>query len=187
MKERPILFKSEMVRAILESRKTMTRRILKLQPKIIHAIYPDGSIETERIFRRGDQRIHCPYGIPGDRLWVKETWTKIEGCEGPESIPTYRADGEISFEDGSSVRWKPSIFMPRWASRSTLEITNIRVERVQEITVSDVESEGIELSFDEIAKGWHKNIFAPIWDSINGNGAWERNDFVWVIEFKKFE
>ncbi len=74
MKEHPILFKGEMVRAILDTRKTQTRRVIKPQPKVVHAIYSDASIETNCIFRRGDQRIHCPYGQVGDRLWVRETW-----------------------------------------------------------------------------------------------------------------
>ncbi len=183
MKDHPIPFRSEMVKAILEGRKTMTRRPLKWQPD------EDAKITVLKgIAYIGDStsgglvtRVPCKYGIPGDLLWVKETWT-CSKTDGLIPVPMYRADGELSHEDGSPIKWTPSLFMPRWASRITLEITNIRVERVQEITEEDAFKEGvIPLQMDQ---GDPRPCFEGLWDSINGKGAWKRNDWVWVIEFK---
>jgi hypothetical protein len=149
-KERPILFKSEMINAILEGRKSQTRRIVKPQPKVIHAIYTDASVETNCIFRRGDQRIHCSYGQVGDLLWVKKNYF------------TKKKD---------AVCW--------------LEITNIRVERLRDITLQDVFAEGAILSTE---KGNFRD-FKNLWDSLNAKRGypWESNPFVWVIEFKRIK
>lgn len=188
MKERPIIFTGESVRAILECRKTQTRRVMNPQPKVVHAIYGDASAETERIFRDGDQRIHCPYGKPGERLWVREKftyWPDRKTCCYPRNYPPFEAP------EGRS--WRSPLFMPRWASRITLEITSVGVERVQDISEEDAMAEGcyVQAVADDgsDAEGFFtaKFHFMEIWDSINAKRGfgWDKNPWVWVIEFKK--
>lgn len=165
MKEKPIIFSGPMVRAILDGRKTMTRRAIKGRD----VVYQYGSV-MHRV-RRADgdhmEGMACPYGQPGDHLWVRETWTEsIGGQPGtPDDgtrIAYYKADGM----HGEKFRgWKPSIYMPRWASRITLEVTGVRVERVQDISEEDAWNEGIE----------------PVWDdgdpSCYALGAWKNYEF----------
>ena len=181
MKERPILFSGEMVRAILEGRKTQTRRIVK-----------DGT---------PDDWNACPYGVIGDRLWVRETWRLwdvLENYVGGQNTATvqYKAgplgsDRVLTVSDEQrgnlsnleNDRWRPSIFMPRWASRITLEITGVRVERLQEITEKDALAEGVGYA---ITRDCKVPQFARLWDQINGKHApWESNPWVWVVEFKR--
>ena len=228
MKERPILFNGEMVRAVLDGRKTQTRRVVKPQPKIIHALYNDASIETERIFRSGDQRIHCPYGQIGDRLWGRETWKIHSFMECKPVEFCYRADGgkmeelgcdalnyeewyerviiqssdELAAmgwalnEDGiytwtgqeSPLRWRPSIHMPRWASRILLEVMDVRVERVQEIgPLVDIPREGIDCQGRSVEQMIGQ--FRVLWNSINEKRGfgWDVNPRVWVVEFKQID
>ena len=193
MKEHPILFSGPMVRALLEGRKTQTRRIVKPQPKVVHNIYPDASIATNCTFRRGDQRIHCPYGKPGDRLWVKETFL-------PTAHTTYfRADFDPMDAAGHGALyggWKPSIFMPRRLSRITLEVVDVRVERLQDISEEDAEAEGAYPEFEiDLASfvrrapvnSTHYLGFKHVWRDINGMESWDANPWVWVVEFKKLE
>ena len=186
MTERPIIFSGPMVREILAGRKTQTRRILKLQPKVVHCIYPDGSIDTERIFRKGDQRIHCPYGTIGDRLWVRETFR----FSGSENEIIYRADCLTPMAWG----WKPSIHISRNETRITLEITGIRVERLQEISYNDVIAEGFHewLTDEQQTDARHtadaKYAFSVAWDHLNAKCApWESNPWVWIIEFVRVD
>lgn len=153
-KARPIIFSGEMVRALLDGRKTMTRRVVKKQ--------------------------HCPYGQPGDLLWVRETWRQAQWKDGI----LYRADKARSLgmdEYSDRHKWKPSIFMPRKASRLTLEITDIRMERVQDITTDDAIAEGIK----EL-QGGAKVEFHNLWDSINAKRGygWKANPRVWVVVFQ---
>ena len=173
MKERPILFKGEMVRAIMEGRKTQTRRIAKSDK--------------------------CPYGKIGDRLWVREsfrlsTWDDCscyEMCSCKIGAPMYSADFNGDKDWGP---WKPSIHMPRSASRINLEIKNIKVERLQDITEKDAQAEGIywdNFCPSGVLSGWCPGAFdSPIeafvdlWQSINGPESWSENPFVWVVEFK---
>jgi hypothetical protein len=179
--ERPIIFDAESVRAILAGTKTQTRRVVKPQPNIVHAIYGDASVDTNLIFRAGDQRIHCPYGQPGDRLWVREAWT--QACHPPRQGAEvfYRADGEIAPELGP---WVPSIHMFRWASRITLEIVSVRVEPLQNISHDDAESEGWNPATDVcMPLIWYRSL----WESINGHGSWASNPWVWVVEFKRVQ
>lgn len=137
----------------------------------------------------------CPYGGPGDRLWVRETHAR-SGCKtncghlGCHTI--YRADKEKSLGAYGAVKWTPSIFMPRWASRLTLEITDVRVERLQDITRSDCIREGIRPWPDETCDEdgvtiyrTEKDMFRKLWQSINGPDSWDANPWVWVIEFKR--
>jgi hypothetical protein len=187
MKETPILFKAKMVRAILEGRKTMTRRIVKPQPnaectKLHHS---NGSWQfSDESFDRNEFR-SCPFGVVGDRLWVRETWSQI-----PEMKPSgyfsnpkwvdrvawYAADCDKPTWGG---KWRPSIHMPRWASRITLEITGIKVERLNSIGVSDAKAEGI------VAPTRHIGAFRDLWELINGPDSWDDNPWVWVVSFKK--
>lgn len=194
-KERPILFSGNMVRAILDGNKTQTRRIVK--EKEIRNRFP--MYIKNNIWAWGTKpcdgtqacwshdTFKCPYGTEGDRLWVRETWSYLDS-EKTEFI--YRADDNRWIEDLHSAGspWKPSIHMPREASRITLEIKNIRVERLQDISESDTEAEGIEFmrdipDADESLTG--KQLFEVLWESINSLGSWKQNPWVWVIEFEK--
>jgi len=191
MKERPILFSGKMVRAILDGRKTTTRRIVKPQP--------DRSF-TWTAHKQCEAEYKCPYGQAGDRLWVRETWAGLshnyesdsweqwepsylkESLDFPNQL-IYRADGENEL-----IKWTPSIHMLRWASRITLEITNVRVERLQEITEEDAINEGCGIQLlcpdDEYFKA--KEHFCILWESINGKKyPWSSNPFVWVISFRR--
>lgn len=184
MRERPILFSSPMVRAILAGRKTQTRRIVKP----LHM----ATVDAEQF----PILAMCPHGRPGDRLWVKETWGALPHMMGGVQRETlrYRADGEYQNERGT-WRWRSSIHMPRWASRITLEITDVRVERLQDISEADAVAEGCnpirpELVQDGLIVRPGRSAveeFRLVWEQINGGGSWEKNPWVWVIEFKKLE
>ena len=194
MKERPILFSAEMIKAILDGRKTMTRRVIKDNCPFVTGAYFDE--ETERWYwTTGAERERlptdrclgkCPYGQPGDRLWVRETWLSYRHLHKngrDEALLIYRADGEDLPKQARGTKWRPSIFMPRWASRITLEITAVRVERVQDIGDEDAEAEG--LSWCNAASPRDK--FQCLWNSLNlkrGYG-WDANPWVWVISFKR--
>lgn len=204
MKERPILFKGEMVRAILDGRKTQTRRVVKPQPFSMAVL--GGAVKACWSEREMPcyQPIRYAYGEPGDRLWVKETW-RVPSAENGLSasrLPRFLKNyGEICYtasDDHLSGRNRPSIFMPRWASRITLEITGVRVERLQEISARDCEAEGLLHAH----RGWWVNPYAKdvpasgetegsycyrkLWDSINSKThPWASNPWVWVIEFRK--
>lgn len=197
VKERPILFSGPMVRGLLEGRKTQTRRIVKPQPEIGRGMNCErlrlkdrkGRISLDVAIGHDDHGLvaaMCPYGKPGDRLWVRETFY----CDVPHDDEDrlkelyYRADVPSGkFQDAGywgepGSFWKPSIFMPRWASRLTLEITNIRVERIQDISSFDIRKEGVSPEDGVFS------TFMKLWDDTNGKGAWERNDWCWVIDFK---
>jgi len=189
MKEKPILFSGPMVRAILDWRKTQTRRRLKPQPGTRH----DG---TPIHFGDEGTFLKCPYGQTGDRLWVKETF-RFDGIDHRFGMAERRKD-ELSFradmEADRSVNdcpWRPSIFMPRWASRITLEITGVRVERLQEISEEDAKAEGCVQAFwpyERLQLGKARNYkagYRKLWESINGPGSWDANPWVWVIEFRR--
>jgi len=177
-KERPILFSAPMVRALLAGAKTQTRRLVRGAPDD-WAPGPDayGAGNED-----GDCLIRCPYGTPGDRLWVKETYHTS-----PHFDCLYRAD----YEDGAVLRkvtahggWKPSIFMPRHLSRLTLEITGVRAERLQDIGRGDAMAEGCP--FPNMAAGDDpRDWYAEMWRTINGAASWDANPWVWVVEFSK--
>lgn len=182
MKERPILFSGPMVRAILEGRKTMTRRVVK--PNLF--IERNGGnlppIEQSHAYFGVfcSRHVSCPYGQPGDRLWVRETWAR--GMTDEELY--YRAtDKEITDEEREEgMRWKPSIHMPRWASRITLEVTEVRVERLQGITEADSVAEGIKP-----LQGGAVSDFRLLWDHLNASRGygWDANPWVWVVSFRR--
>lgn len=220
MKEHPILFSAEMVRAILDGGKTQTRRVVKIHPDDIPSNNP------EFVF----QYYKCPYGKAGDSLWVRETFviesnynicdkydppfndgrpvkhTKDEFNGDYWEQCHYRAtdpEPELAYEDCSDpkCRWRPSILMPRWASRINLEIINIRVEKLQNINKKDAIAEGLNRpsisSFSNCYEAWIDNqwisnvdpkyIFSRIWDSIykKRDYGWDKNPWVWVVKFKR--
>jgi hypothetical protein len=194
IKERPILFSAAMVRAILDGRKTQTRRVVKprkdlsfgclLQPNELAGEVNNGSY------------LNCVYGKPGDKFWLRETWSQH-----PQFADiAYKADGE-EFEDSDGFtwipKWKPSIHMPRWASRINLEITGLRVECLQNINRQDSFAEGIqnlsdgdyyEFGIRDLCSAQHPvRAYQLLWESINGQGSWDKNPWVWVIEFKRID
>lgn len=219
-KERPILFSGPMVKAILEGRKTQTRRIVKVQPQLIdglwHVLYGPwdaghGIYETEEEMLAEYLNVisrKCPYGKPGDRLWVRESgWERPYRTtkmlrDGADTWPAYlySADGDDEWAKEQEWIRRPSIHMPRKASRITLEITNVRVERLQDISCKDINAEGvmpallaghdIDIDGDLWPSGVKKftTEFSNLWDKINGKKhPWASNPWVWVVEFKKLE
>lgn len=193
-KERPILFSAPMVRAILDGNKTQTRRVVKLRNGQYMPPSEKADINGWRQMLR-----NCPYGQPVDRLWVRETFADLRGTgiehrpdpSGPLKRYAFAADhppgshgDEARKEFG--VKWKPSIHMPRAASRITLEITGVRVERLQDVSRGDAMAEGCP--FQNMAGGPNPcNWFAGLWESINGTESWQSNPWVWVVEFKRLE
>lgn len=209
MKERPILFSAPMVKSILEGRKTQTRRVLKVQPpemksKVVplYQVEPEPKV-TEVSFHEilKNDIPHCasffkcksPYGKIGDRLWVRETFMDLSGTgvehrnsNGKLQNYAYATDcprGSYSDETRKEfgLKWKPSIHMPRLASRILLEITNIRVERLNDISESDCLKEGVGSAFLRDCK---KPKFMQLWEEIYGADSWTVNPWVWVVEFK---
>lgn len=215
MKERPILFSAPMVKALLEGRKTQTRRIVKPQPRIftpeydrqwhVNAIPPGGGLPELWSWWEGPAHgqtcyhtAKCPYGVPGDELWVRETWMEVSDPDTlkPSGRVIYRAthegrepircDGDgfqVWNKDNSAASaWKPSIHMPRWASRISLVVKSVRVERLQDISEEDALAEGVPTQTSS-----YRRQFAYLWDSINGDtgpNSWIGNPWVWVIEFE---
>lgn len=196
MTERPILFSAAMVRALLAGTKTQTRRIVKPQPHGVALVasgnhlfdYRDDLGDYSRVVPMDKAVTLCPHGLPGDLLWVREAFN----ADRAEMV--YRADGGMPadwFDAGS--KWRPSIHMPRRASRITLEITMVRVQRLQDISEEDARAEG--------APGYEEGIDAPppddehewaylasfirLWKSINGAESWNANPWVWAISFKR--
>lgn len=174
MKERPILFSGPMVRAILDGRKTMTRRVIKNVPEIL--MTGKAIPELMGAYKKAWVTT-CPYGQPGDRLWVREKWACLD--------PTKRTRVLYAVDRGpKDYLWHSPIFMPRWASRLTREITAVRVERVQDITEEDAWAEGFN---DDDGYSSARMWFMNIWDSINAKRGygWDANPWVWVISFKR--
>jgi hypothetical protein len=206
VKDRPMLYQGEMVRSILADRKTQTRRVAKLTSS--------GHVKEVGGHRRWhpadpEAVLACPYGQPGDRLWVREAWHDNSGAyELGKSQPVYyRADYHNGAYD-TVLRWKPSIHMPRWASRIALEITSRRLEHLQAISDADAIAEGIErgqgfpgwyrgpLEGDspglkesgerfKIPTSFPKLAYRALWEHINGIESWAANPLVWVVEFKR--
>ena len=237
LRERPIIFSGNMVRALLDGQKTRTRRVVKSQPA------PNtGTVEWNAAaeafvpwapslgngFRRNGPMLICPYGQPGGRLWVRETWRTDRAWDkdAPATMPrrnvppgtvgapiSYDADGiaRIGSFDANGFtpgKARPSIHMPRWASRMTLELTDVRVERVQDISEADALAEGVRQLSKDAGRTWKFGIgepgdrgawawsrflptarlaFSSLWDELNearGHG-WDANPWVWVLEFQR--
>lgn len=177
-----------MVRALLNGSKTQTRRAVKPQPETVtdKRIAPwDGPADALlRLLNQAGRP--CPYGQPGDRLWVRETW-----AHGIHALAAMRdEDGPFVYAATDSVqhrlgeKWKPSIHMPRVASLITLEVTGVRVERLQDISDTDCVREGVTPAECTDCDGW-VNAYSRLWESINGPDSWDANPWVWVIEFKR--
>lgn len=213
VRERPILFSGPMVRAILDGRKTQTRRLVKPQPGAAGMEMLSGNVSP-----RGERmRYHaievgggydamfwtCPYGQPGDRLWVKEAcWIgekapqatmQVGGYDAGLATATHRFKAyreewgdKKPWEAMGAVtgRWRPSIHMPRWASRITLEITNVRVQRLNDISDDDAKAEGWDAeTAGQHPYGWYR----ALWDEINGKGSWAANPWVWALTFRRID
>lgn len=223
MKERPILFSGPMVRAILEGRKTQTRRVVKPQEQLAmfqhgaHGVHPsfmppfimDGflavGVETMLKDNFAYLKKSPPYGVVGDHLWVKETtWydvRKPQECVIYSATPEahkYRLEGVVKpcdrgintayLEKHEYWKRRPSIFMRRWMSRIQLEITSVRVERLNDCSEADAEAEGCipdDTSLNPNHIGPATSIYEALWESINGEGSWAANPWVWVIEFNR--
>ncbi|WP_413534328.1 hypothetical protein [Rahnella inusitata] len=204
MKERGMIFNSEMVRAILDGRKTQTHRIVKPQPELTKssgfswkgAVFGSGSDDHET--NRNFAHVKCPHGKPGDRIWVREAF-RVMGCATDVARLMYKASERNSFTESTrtvsvgectkqpSQNWTPSIHMPRWASRILLEITDVRVERLQAITLGDICKEiGCGL-YDFRPATYGFQVWEELWESIYGEGSWTADPWVWVIEFKRIE
>lgn len=206
-----MIFNGEMVRAILDDRKTQTRRIMNNQPA-------GDSADTPALIRNvvggfqwyghyGESSIfNCPFGAIGDRIWVRETWAEA-GASAPD-LKLYRANYPAhvpthyeNVPPVDEIRWTPSIHMPRWASRILLEITDVHVEQLNGISKTDAEAEGIDMEalfdsqdcYDCIAdhnmtgRPTATGAFKYLWESIYGVDSWQANPWVWVIKFKRIE
>ncbi|MEP8655833.1 hypothetical protein ABKV48_15785 [Enterobacter hormaechei] len=186
MKERGMIFNGEMVRAILDGRKTQTRRLLKWKQTRFTEI---GEREDGRRWPWSEDAEHacdfwhpCPFGTVGDRIWVRETFCAVPDHEEPAgcSALLYAADG-----NGQYGKWTPSIHMPRWASRITLEITGVRVERLASVSDEDAGKEGYPANPAPYGGTMDKWLwFRGLWDSIYPDQSFKHNPWVWVIEFK---
>lgn len=234
-KERPILFSAPMVRALLDGRKTQTRRVLRYQyvgtrllgPEMYEpaVVRRDGEIEAGKpVFgvydEHGEFGCVCPFR-PGDRLWVRETWQYANWTEDGMPFIRYAADDAVRFvENGGGEdivdvwaelsdpanyaidntaadrRWRPSIFMPRWASRLTLEITEVRAERLQDISEADAKAEGaahfLTVRDDDTppmtaTAASHVDAFKWLWLTLHGAEAWDENPWLWVVTFHRVE
>lgn len=206
MKERGIIFNSEMVRAILDGRKTQTRRVMNNQPCTLPG--ETISVQQDDFNFRWAGDLHndtsgwfpCPFGKVGDRLWVRETFCIVHDEQfGEENWIDYRATPKYSDKkpagwdaepnDPEALNWAPSIHMPRWASRIKLEITDVRVERLQAASDDDFKAEGYPL--DRELTGGSTDAFCwfrHLWDSVSKPDCnFESNPWVWVVEFKKVE
>ena len=198
-KEKPIIFSGPMVRAILDGRKTQTRRVLKPQPRNV-----DGSGRWYAM-PGGGESLNChrlPYAV-GDRLWVREAWrseARFDKIPVPSgAIVSYEADYDREPNDGCRGRLRPWIHMPRWAARIELVVTAVKVERLQDISVSDAIDEGIESrrrdAKGQLRWGWQgdhgvhllrpEDAFSRLWDTIHGPGAWDANPWVAAISFER--
>ncbi|SUB07778.1 hypothetical protein [Pantoea agglomerans] len=221
MKERPILFNADMVRAVLDGRKMQTRRVMKVQP---HAGVRNSPFVKSGIEDGHGKELVCPFGEVGDRLWVRETF-RVHSRATDVATLVYKASEQQSWTQQTHRvpiekcnkpavvdKWTPSIHMPRWASRITLEITGVRVERLNSISEADAKAEGLaEITKDGSLfkfgipdrdgypgtddKGWpwtewERNpvdAYCKLWQSLYGEESWQANPWVWVVEFKRVE
>ena len=186
MKERPILFSAAMVRAILSNTKTQTRRVVKPQPTELQS-------ETGGPCAGCGAVVNSRHRVGGTRLWVRETWAAPHAYDHlpPRLIPQDARIHYAATEDRGGLLWRPSIHMPRWASRITLEVTSVRVERLQDISEADALAEGVTEDGSLVTdlagndRGGAFAAFATLWEVINGADSWDDNPWVWAIEFRR--
>ncbi len=207
-----------MVRAILAGTKTQTRRKCKArtqdQSDIIAGAIMEDILDADIGYHEGEawRRFPCPYGQPGDRLWVRENWQPydrmsawddnngilVADCEYALCFQAEPEDESVKWVTApignrawptTGERWIPSIHMPRWASRITLEIVSVRVEQLNEISEADAIAEGISIDHLKCETGREglAPVFETLWESINGLGSWDANPWVWVVEFRRVE
>lgn len=208
MNGRGMIFNSEMVRAILDGRKTQTRRVLATYQDAVK-FCPEWDVNGKQIFIVLGEKDHtgmnpvitaipCPFGQQGDRIWVRETF-RVHSRATDVATLVYRASVRNSWTEqthrvpvavcnkpATPEKWTPSIHMPRWASRITLEITDVRVERLNSISDSDASKEGCCIA-DMESGDCLSDVFTRLWTSIYGDDSWQANPWVWVIEFKRVE
>ncbi len=185
MPDKPVIFSAPMVRALLDGRKTQTRRVLKPQPSPHVQIYRVGSAWDWRDGTRGGSvRVPC---TPGDRLWVREA-LDLGDLAYPIGHATYAADrSDVDLRPEGAAAWAgdykrqsvPSIHMPRWASRLTLTVTEVRVQRLQQISEADAVAEGVT----DQDVGGARGVFSRLWNSLHGSGAWDANPWVCAMTF----
>lgn len=204
--ERPILFSTPLVRALLEGRKTETRRVITPQPAMPYTAFNHLDILGQAVFSDGSV-MRCPYGQPGDLLYVRETWRAVERREDGADGVLFAADGAFRVIDNTpeaveawvaayangahAANWRPSIFMPKWAARIWLRVEEVRVERVQDITDAGAMAEGCTGHPLDGHSGYPpgyapRDEFRDLWDSINGSRGfgWDTNPWVWVLRFE---
>lgn len=207
MGEKPIIFSSEMVRAILDNRKTQTRRVITQINKCREFITETKQfVAAQELLNDNPRaaeayRVFCPYGAPGEKLWVRET-CKYGGfilgmlvsylatkTDIQEVMNVGKPNGWETFREKYSHRWCPSIFMPRWASRIILEIVSVRVQRVQDITDDDAEAESFLYFGETLTEPTPREKFREYWDKLNAKRGyiWIANPWVWAVEFKRLE
>ncbi|MFZ4218683.1 hypothetical protein ACEV6Q_12595 [Enterobacter ludwigii] len=193
MKERGMIFNGEMVRAILDGRKTQTRRPVKFPHIDKDAVCELSGNELAGELSAGNYR-NSPHGKPGDRIWVRETWAEA-GASAPD-LKLYRANYPdhvpSHYENvppADEIRWTPSIHMPRWASRITLEITGVHVERLRDISEQYAQAEGATPATYAITPpdAVYRVGYRHLWESLYGEESWQANPWVWVIEFKRVD
>jgi hypothetical protein len=206
-RERPILFSGAMIRAILDGTKSQTRRVVtSLNGHGFGRITEFGASDTPGYdfhfrntqmlwndLRTSDVLRGCPYGAPGDHLWCRETWALDPNAHPDEAGALYRATDPGWDDSESGLLWRPSIFMPRWASRITLEVTEVRVERLQTITEADAIAEGVDsVSGADVPRNatmCRRDDYAQLWDTINAKRGygWDSSPYVWVVSFRRCE
>ena len=195
MRERPILFGAPMVRAILAGAKTQTRRLVKPNPHKVDGGVPFADAPAWAHAEPGSAVMRCPYGVRGDRLYVRETWAAPHAYDHlpPRLIPQDARIHYAATEDRGGLLWRPSIHMPRWAGRITLEVTGVRVEQLQEISYEDAKAEGAEFwrndgTLTELPPcSAHRYEFEDLWTSINGADSWNANPWVWIVSFRRLD
>lgn len=224
MTDRPIIFSAPMVRAILEGRKTQTRRVLKLPHNNPLGVWEATTVGGPGVYTGDGQRYPeraaiwhtrtgttiAPAFAVGDRLWVREAWrtsASIDDTPPRDMFPrlrpvSYEADYTSEPNDGCRGRLRPSIHMPRWASRITLEVTAVKIERLQDISAEDAVAEGVTIreksgdfwvpgiehpnkDFPYLSRSTPREMFAALWDTVNGSGAWGANPWVVAITFER--
>jgi hypothetical protein len=205
MRERPIIFSAGMISALLNGEKTQTRRVIRFPKRVVaqdftvrdvcedgggnwvawEVAHPDNANFTKKAYPNGEG-FRCPYGKRGDRLWVKETWVQVDY----DLMDVYRADCDAAAEDAVyklGFKWTPAIFMPRRASRITLEIADVRAQRLQDIATEDAVAEGCPGCRPDLPNSHAVAWYSAIWNGLNAKRGlgWDTNPWVWALTFRR--